>query len=274
LFQWAAVACGYILDPPEFFDFSRVKCIKHLLKPTVDHRRPDPLDELYEEVLKGYFRHQGAQRLLCSVMGQLIAAFEPLSIQSLIALRQYASIGDDFGPESIRGMLRRLSSLLSNVNSSNQNLPIVLLHTSFRDFLTNKEKSGEFYVDLRDSHRRLAHSCLGLLKDLKFNICNLESSYVANKDVDDLNSRVDKHIPPALLYACRFWAGHLEHIDFETDLFVQLGTFFEKKFLFWLEVLSLTNDVGLASAACSALNAWLASGQGVSIIIDSMKANN
>ncbi len=172
-------------------------------------------------------------------------------------------------------MLHRLSSLLSNVNSSDQqNRPIVLLHTSFRDFLTNEEKSDEFYVDLRDSHRRLAHSCLGLLKDLKFNICNLESSYVANKDVDDLNSRVDKHIPPALMYACHFWDDHLEHIDFETDLFVQLGTFFEKKLLFWLEVLSLTNNVGLASAACSALNAWLASGQGVSIIIDLMKANN
>ena len=208
-------------------------------------------------------------------MGQLIAAFEPLSIQSLIALRLHASMGDDFGPEFVRGMLRRLSSLLSNVNSSDQNLPIVPLHTSFRDFLTNEEKSGDFYVDVRDSHRRLALSCLGLLEDLKFNICNLESSYVANKDVDDLNSRVDKHIPPALLYACRFWAGHLEHIDFETDLFVQLGTFFEKKFLFWLEVLSLTNDVGLASAACSALKVWLASSQGVSIIFHSMKkANN
>src|SRR6266702_433327 len=67
LFQWAAVACGYILDPPEFFDFSRVKCIEHLLKPTADHRRPDPLDELYEEVLKGYFRHQDAQRLFRSI---------------------------------------------------------------------------------------------------------------------------------------------------------------------------------------------------------------
>ncbi len=85
LFQWAAVACGYILDPPEFFDFSRIKCIEHLLKPMVDHRRPDPLDELYEEVLQGYFRHQGAQRLFRSVMGQLIAASEPLSIRSLIA---------------------------------------------------------------------------------------------------------------------------------------------------------------------------------------------
>ncbi len=272
LFQWAAVTCGYILEPPEFFDFSRIKCIEHLLKPTVDRRRPNPLDELYEEVLKGYFRHQGAQRLFRSVMGQLIAACEPLSIQSLIALRQHTSIDDDSDPESVRRMLRRLSSLLSNVNSSDQNLPIVPLHTSFRDFLTNEEKSGAFYVDVRHSHRHLAHSCLGLvLHELKFNICKLQSSYLANNDVQDLKSRIAKNIPPALLYACRFWDDHLEHINFETDLFGKLRTFFEKKFLFWLEALSLTSDVGLASAACSALEVWLTSGLGVSIIVDSLR---
>jgi len=96
LFQWAAVACGYILNPPGFFDFSGTKCIEHLLKPTADRRRPDPLDELYKEVLKGYF--QEAQCLFRSVMGQLIAAFEPLSIQSLISLRLHASICYVYAP--------------------------------------------------------------------------------------------------------------------------------------------------------------------------------
>jgi len=276
LFQWAAVACGYILDPPEFFGFSRVKCIEHLLKPMADHRRPDPLDELYEEVLKGYFRHQDAQRLFRSVMGQLIAALEPLSIRSLITLRQRAFIGDNSDPESIGRMLRRLSSLLSHVNSSDQNLPIVPLHTSFRDFLTNKEKSGNFYVDLGDSHRRLAYSCLDLVvHDLKFNICNLESSYLANSDVQDLESRIAEHIPPALLYACRFWDDHLKHLDLETDIFNKLRAFFDKNFLFWLEVLSLTSNVRLALPALSSLYVRLVSGQGVSVIVDSMRrANN
>ncbi len=268
LFQWAAVACGYILDPPEFFGFSRVKCIKHLLKPTADHRRPDPLDELYEEVLKGYFRHQEAQLLFRSVMGQLIAAFEPLSFRVLITLRQRASIGDNSDPASIGRMLRRLSSLLSNVNSSDQNLPIVPLHTSFRDFLTNEEKSGDFYVGLGHSHCRLAYSCLDfVLHDLKFNICNLESSYLANSDVQDLKSRIAEHISPALLYACRYWDDHLKHLDFETDLFNKLRGFFDKNFLFWLEVLSLTSNIRLVLPALSSLDMWLVSGQGVSVTI-------
>ncbi len=276
LFQWAAVASGYILDPPEFFDFSRIKCIEHLLKTTVDHHRPDPLDELYEEVLKGYFRHQGAQRLFRSVMGQLIAAFEPLSIRSLIALRQRASIGDDSDPESVGRMLRRLSSLLSNVDSSDQNLPIVPLHTSFRDFLTNEEKSGDFYLDLGHSHRHLAYSCLDfVLHDLKFNICNLESSYLANSDVQDLESRIAEHISPALLYACRHWDDHLKHLNFETDLSDKLRGFFNENFLFWLEVLSLTSNVRLALSALFSLDVWLVSGQGVSVTVGSTRqANN
>jgi len=272
LFQWAAVACGYILEPPGSFGFSEKKCIEHLLRLTADHRRQDPLDELYKEVLEVYFIHPEARLLFRSVVGQLITAFEPLSIRSLIALRQHASIDDDSDPKSVRGMLRHLGSLLSNVNSSDQNLPVVPLHTSFRDFLTNKEKSGDFCVDLRDSHRHLAHSCLGLvLHELKFNICKLESSYLANNDVQDLKSRIAEHIPPSLLYACLFWDSHLENINFETDLFGKLRTFFDKKFLFWLEALSLTSNVGLASAACSALNVWLTSGQGVSIIVDSIR---
>jgi len=275
LFQWAAVACGYILKPPGSFGFSKKKCIEHLLRLTVDYYRQDPLDELYKEVLEGYFIHQEARLLFRSVIGQLITAFEPLSIRSLTTLRYHTSNDGDYY-DSVVEMLRHLGSLLSNVNSADQNLPMVPLHTSFRDFLTSEEESGGFCVSLQDAHRQLAHSCLGLLlKDLKFNICNLESSYLANKDVEDVDSRVDEYIPPALLYACRFWDDHLEHINFEIDLFVQLRTFFEKKFLFWLEALSVTSNVGLTSPALSALNVWLAPGRGVSIIVDSMrKANN
>ncbi|KAH9016720.1 hypothetical protein EDB84DRAFT_712601 [Lactarius hengduanensis] len=263
-FQWAAVACGYILDPPEVFGFSGINCINHLLKLTADRIEPslgqDPLDELYKEVLEGYFTREISQRRFRSVVGQLIASFEPLSIRSLTALR-HASDNPSDG-DAVVILLRRLGSLLSNVNSPDENLPIVPLHTSFRDFLTTKEKSGNFYVVLRDAHHQLAHSCFNLLlKELKFNICNLETSYLANKDVTDLSSRVDKYFPPALHYACRFWDDHMEHIGFEIDLFGKLGSLFEQKLLFWLEALSLTSDMRLASAACLAAKVWLASDQ-------------
>ena len=268
LFQWAAVACGYILEPK--LVRSRQGRIEQLLSSAPSGQ--DPLTELYKGVLEEYFSDEEAQGLFRSVLGQLLAAFEPLSIQSLTTLRQHTSNDNDNDSDSVVEVLRYLGSLLSNVNSSNHTLPIVPLHTSFRDFVMNEEKSSMFYVDLSVAHHQLAHSCIGLvLTDLKFNICNLESSYLANKDVEDLDVRIAQHLPPALSYACRLWDDHLEHLDFETDLFNKLQTFFAKKFLFWLEALSLLNGVGLASLALSSLRIWLTSGHGVSITVDSMK---
>jgi len=109
-----------------------------------------------------------------------------------------------------------------------------------------------------------------VLHDLKFNICSLESSYLANSDVQDLKSRIAKHILAVLLYACQYWDDHLVHLGFETDLFDKLQAFFEKKFLFWLEVLSLTSNMRLALPALLSLNLWLASADCVSITVDSV----
>ncbi len=194
LFQWAAAAGRFTLGPPDCFGFSKKKCINHLLKLTTDRDRQGPLDDLYKEVLEGYFTHPETRLLFRSVVGQLIAAFESLSIRSLTTLRGYAS-NDNDDAHSVVTMLRRLGSLFSNVNSPDGTLPVVPLHTSFRDFLINKDKSGDFSIDLRAAHYGLAHSCLGLvLRDLRFNICNIESSHLANKDIESLEARVAKHL--------------------------------------------------------------------------------
>jgi NACHT domain len=269
LFQWAAVACELVLDPPERFFYDEKTCIKHLLDPDSNRRGLDKLDELYEKVLEGYFKEKETRDLFRSVVGQLITSIEPLTVRSLITLRQHASYDKRDGA-AITGLLRRLGSLLSNVNLPDNSLPITPLHTSFRDFLINKDKSGDFYVDVRDIHDQLADSCINLLVDpldgLKFNICKLETSYLANDDVKDpdLTTRVGLHIPPALLYACRFWVDHLKHTDFGADLFGKVETLFKKKFLYWLETLSLTRNIGLAPSAFATLSMWLASSHGVS----------
>jgi hypothetical protein len=278
LFQWAAVASRLILDPPARFGYSKEKCTKHLLEPSTNRHGQDLLDGLYKEVLEGYFTDQEARDLFRSVVGQLITSIEPLTIRSLIPLRQHASYDED-SDAAVTGILRRLGSLLSNANSSDNSLPIIPLHTSFRDFLINQDKSGDFYVGVGGAHHELAHSCLNLLLDpldgLKFNICKLETSYLANDDVEDLNTRVDQHIPPALLYACRFWDDHLKHTDFNTDLFRKVETLFKEKFLFWLETLSLTRNIRLAPSAFATMNMWLASSEGVSLAAGSIRnANN
>jgi NACHT domain len=256
VFQWAAVACGF-MNSSASLGLSRIQRVERLLGHTRGQTGQGLLDNVYEEVLKEYFKSPEAQGIFRSVMGQLLAAVQPFSINSLITLRCYASKDDSDDSDLVLEILSYLGSLLSNVTSSDRTQPIIPLHTSFYDFLTNKE-SRVFYADLDDAHHQLAHSCLGLMLDkLKFNICELETSHLANTDVPDVESRIVKHVPPALSYACVYWDRHLERLAFERDLFTKLRFLFEEKFLFWLEVLSVKNNVGIALPALSSLLLWL-----------------
>ena len=78
---------------------------------------------------------------------------EPLSIRSLGLLCDNMlpppAVTSCSDVSAVTGLfLVALPALLSNVNSLDENLPIVPLHTSFRDFLTEKVKSGEFCVNV------------------------------------------------------------------------------------------------------------------------------
>lgn len=258
LFQWAAVACGYIKNPP--IAYTKNSCIRSLLRTSTEHMELDPLHNLYKEVLEGYFTHDHSRRRFRSVMGQIFAVSEPLSVSSLTALRQYAPVEDPDDDEFIHAVVGHLGALLTNTATRDSSLPIVPLHTSFRDFLTDQKKSGHFYINLDEAHYELTHSCVALmLHGLKFNICQLESSYLANNDVPAIQSRIMENISPALSYACRFWDDHLKTTDFGHDLLIRLQSLVAEKFLFWLEVLSLTNSVHVASPALLTLQTWLAS---------------
>ncbi len=55
LFQWAAVACGYILKPPGSFGFSRKKSIEHLLSTSADYPGQDPVGRAVQRSPKRIF---------------------------------------------------------------------------------------------------------------------------------------------------------------------------------------------------------------------------
>ena len=72
------------------------------------------------------------------------------------------------------------------------------------------------------------------------NICNLPET-VINSEVDDLEERINEFISPALQYACKSWHRHLTNKDVAHTprVISALHQFLEKKFLCWLEVLSV-----------------------------------
>ena len=93
---------------------------------------------------------------------------------------------------------------------------------------------------------------------LHFNICKLETSYISNSEVADLEKRVEENIQPHLLYSCQFWATHLQGTEFDPDL-AQLvrGLVTGEQMLFWLEALGVLKLIGEACGALISAEGWL-----------------
>ncbi|TRM61075.1 hypothetical protein BD626DRAFT_571106 [Schizophyllum amplum] len=157
-----------------------------------------------------------------------------------------------------------LSSLLTGTVDDGDQL-VRPLHTSFRDFVLDVNASGSYAVDLHSASRvDLADACFQILnRELRFNICQLPTSFVLNDDIDELCGRVAKHVSPGLQYAARAAAGHLRQSTDTQPGIVQprildaVILFLEKKFLFWLEVCScLRLPFGRTTSELQNLLAW------------------
>ncbi|CAE6403726.1 unnamed protein product [Rhizoctonia solani] len=92
-------------------------------------------------------------------------------------------------------------------------------------------------------------------RDLKFNICELESSHLRNHEVPDLKLRIKSHIGPALQYACTHWIEHFTASPNQT-LLTSTKTFFDgPQLMYWLEVLSILGRLDVAISGLSNLTA-------------------
>jgi hypothetical protein len=251
LFQWAFTACRFIkgdgksgLDPTKQLDI--------LLSPVSSMSTLGTLDQLYLDILTRTFPWDNVTFIehFQLIMGRVLATREPLSILSLGELHHE----DDFLDVGI--IINPLGSLLSG--AFQQDVPVRALHTSFRDFLTDKDRSQAFFVDISLHHGRVTLACMRVMKaELRFNICNLMTSHIHNHDVPDLPERVKKAIPSHLSYSCHFWADHLQETAYEYEVFEALQYFMNNQFLYWLEVLSLIKQVNIASRVLSSMVMWI-----------------
>jgi len=116
-------------------------------------------------------------------------------------------------------------------------------HLSISDFFVSDDCQGDYQVNLRDANMFLGIACLEkMVEQLRFNICGLEDSQLANVDVKDLASRIKENIPDALQYSSLYWSNHL---CFSPDIgerrvLNEPRKFFEGPYaLFWVEILSI-----------------------------------
>ncbi|KAM0175389.1 hypothetical protein ACHAPC_009632 [Botrytis cinerea] len=167
------------------------------------------------------------------VVGSIVILASPLSATSLDRL-----LGVPEGTVDSRTDL--LHSVL-NIPSRPDH-PVRLLHLSFRDFLidTEKRETNPFWVDEKDTHKKLATRCIEFLstgENLKKDICNLRTPEKPRADID--KQTIDSYLPSEIQYACQYWVYHLKESGgsiFDGD---QVHNFLKCHFLHWLESLSL-----------------------------------
>jgi len=248
-FQWASTACRYVKGDGKR-GHNPVKQLEELL---VKNLRG--VDGLYRSILEEIFGDgedltDDVKRRFHLVMGCMLTAREPLSMSALQKL-----CNEDESDTDVHDIVGPMGALLSLPTRESD--PITLLHTSFRDFLTDHDRSKSYYIDTSLHHDGLALSCLRVMMDeLCFNICQLETSHLSNDDVVDLATRTKKHISSQLSYSCRFWADHVCTTTFTLDISAKVKEFFSTKLLYWLEVLSLIKKVPDASAVLSSIIGW------------------
>ncbi|KAI6158930.1 hypothetical protein EDD17DRAFT_1899110, partial [Pisolithus thermaeus] len=228
LFEWARLACAFV-KPDEAGQTPKERYEELMALESEEGRTL--LDTTYFAILKGGIPQWGKRlERYRSVMHQIMMTLEPLPMTALDRMRKKFPKEEDRYDISL--ILDFMSPVLGGITDCS---PVRPLHASFYDFLMDESRSGVYCVATSDT-KGLAFAALQTLCDeLRFNICGLESSYLANVDVPDLPERIKKNILPHLSYSCRFWGQHLEKSPYEPALGKLVKDIIgSERIMFWL----------------------------------------
>ncbi|KAG8751282.1 hypothetical protein FRC11_009534, partial [Ceratobasidium sp. 423] len=254
LFIYAATVVRYI--NPEVIPVESAARLGTILLETKDPELGgdniyDDLDHLYTTVLSAVFNQPLSGRekeRMRWVLWTAVCAREPIAATTLATL-----VG-----LSETEVLSALQSLRSVLHVPEESGFISALHASFPEYMLDASRSRELHCNPLQSNKALVYRCFEVMgSELRFNICNLKSSYRTNDQVVDLDTRVAKHISPTLSYVCRYWAQHLLSSPAIANTRDMLLEFLCNQLLFWMEVLSLSSCIGIGAPMMQQAQTWL-----------------
>jgi hypothetical protein len=253
LFIWAETACRFIER-----GISADKRLKQVLQEVRPDKGTHPLaalDTLYATAIRHGIKDEGEDNLLIvqRCIGAVVATSSrtPLSMLGLGEL-----LLEEVEPDALRYVIIALGSVL--YEDGGPGGVVRVCHPSFNDYVTDLARSGEFYVDLGQQNTTLAGCCLrSMLEKLRFNICDLETSHVLNRDVIGLDARVQNAISEDLRYSCLYWTSHL--VQAGTVAIVQeplRQMLFGRELLYWMETMSLLGKLDMVLSSLIELTAY------------------
>ncbi|PVF91890.1 WD40 repeat-like protein [Serendipita vermifera] len=201
------------------------------------------LDKVDERLWKA------TQAKMMQVLKAIVSATIPLTAGCFDAI---------LGIKGTERVVKSLASVLSLASDKT----VLLLHPTFREFLVDPEVAGQFYINMAEAHRLMAKGCLHVMKsELKFNICGLESSFLLNSQIDDLQGQISKSISKQLEYSSIHWPNHVVNSGEPsqdqqvTKAIIQICQ--SPHPFYWMEVLSVLREVPNAISGLQDVKDWL-----------------
>ncbi|KAJ5588741.1 hypothetical protein N7537_011419 [Penicillium hordei] len=232
-FLWVALVCQ---------DLDRTSR-RHALKKL--EAFPPGLDALYNRMIDQVRNSEDAEP--CKrILAAMSIVYRPIAFDELASLVEL--------PDDLSGDSEALPEIIAICGSflTVREDTIIFVHQSAKEFLLRETQNEVFTGGIETEHHKIfSRSLLAMFKTLRRDIFQLKFP----------GFPIEKVIPPspnpltAAKYACVYWVDHLHHSGCheKDDLTVgdrkRIGDFLEKKYLHWLEALSILGSVSQGIAA-------------------------
>jgi len=197
-----------------------------------------PLDAVYEFVLtraSSTAKVEPAELATTQkVLACILTAGAPLSITALAEIMELK-------PDVLRSSLRRLRAVIHLPKDADEPA-LQAVHASFGDYLFERAPPN-LRIPSVLGDELFARGCIRIMRErLHFNVSQCYTSHEPNPLTESST------VALSLEYACIEWAYHLAALREPEVLEGELNDLFRSRFLFWLEVISILNEVQRAEA--------------------------
>jgi hypothetical protein len=175
------------------------------------------------------------------VIGTLALAFTQLSKTAFASLLQITA-------NDLVAVLHVLHAVIHS--GEGDEMLIYPLHASFHDFFTTQNRCTDprFFIEIAQHHHMLACACIERMISLLWD----RNTFGASQLTKTMSApHAAQSLPSDLTYACRYWARHVALSTVDQSLINLLHKFTLRHLLYWIEALSLIDEIDLGISGLS-----------------------
>jgi hypothetical protein len=201
---------------------------------------PPGLDALYERMMQQIGASDDAE--ICKqVLATIALVYRPVTLSELVSLTEL--LEDVIDEAEVREIVGLCGSFLTLRGET-----VYFVHQSAQDFLLEKASDGVFPDGIKATHQVIFFRSLAILsRTLQRDMYGLE---VPGLSVDDIEPLTSGPLA-ASRYQCIYWIDHLcdsrsqsgANSAKDAQVMAVIREFVEKKYLYWLEALSLCKSI-------------------------------